>query len=315
MNNLNVDINIVNSIDTKIKHNCSHLDLWFYGRESENFIYYEDNFFGLKNQILLKNLLDEPEITVSKSCLWVDKFYPPRSRGSVQNLIDSVARIKNIQNGYLPIHAACVSNDEHTILIPAYPNVGKTLSCLQLLKEGYKYISDDTVLVDKNGYASLTSFPSAIHYKDFLKFVSPSDIGDLKYYQTLLRAKIHDSNKILSRIIQPPKIALGEIFPNKNKAKVDTIATVEIGPKKTEKINEFNMTEKIMNINNYSLSKLNNPLIWAYSYFNDDFSIEDIEITNWENLCDFVENSDKHYTLSCNDKNWIKVFEEILNEK
>ena len=309
MNNLNVDINVVNSIDSKIKHNCSRIDLWFYGRQNEDFIYFEDTIFGLKNQILLKNLLDEPEITISKSCLWVDKFYSPRSRGGIQNLIDSVTRIKQIQNGYLPIHAACISNDEHTILIAAYPNVGKTLSCLQLLKEGYKYISDDTVLADKNGYAYLTSFPSAISYRDFLKFIKPSDIGKLKYYQTLLQAKIYEINK---RIIQQPKISLAEIFPVECKAKVDTIATVEIGPKRIEKLDIFDVTTKIMNINNYSLSRLNNPLIWAYSYFNDDFNVEETENINWVNLWDFVENCDKYYNLSCNNKNWIKMFEEIL---
>lgn len=312
MKDFNVDINIVNSIDTNIKHDCSRIDLWFYGRENENFIYYEDIFFGMKNQILLKNLLDEPEITVSKSCLWLDKFYPPRSRLSVQNLIDSVTRIKQIQNGYLPIHAACVSNNEHTILIPAFPNVGKTLSCLQLLKEGYKYISDDTVLVDKNGYAYLTSFSAGIGQRDFLKFIKPNDIGKWKYYQTLLRAKIYESNKIVERLIQPPKIALGEIFPTKDKAKVDMIATVEIGPKRIEKIDKYVMCDKILKINNYSLSRLNNPLIWAYSYFNNDFTVEEIENMNWTNLFGFVESSEKYYSLSCDNWEWIKVFKEII---
>ena len=312
MKDININFEVVKSIDTNIKHNCSRIDLWFYGRKNENFIYYKDIFLGLKNQILLKNLLDEPEITVSKSCLWLDKFYPPHSRLSIQNLINSVTRIKQIQNGYLPIHAACVSNDEHTILIPAFPNVGKTLSCLQLLKEGYKYISDDTVLVDKNGYAYLTSFSAGIGQRDFLKFIKPDDIGKWKYYQTLLRAKIYESNKIVERLIQPPKIALGEIFPTKDKAKVDTIATVEIGPKQIEKISMYDMISKIMKINNYSLSRLNNPLIWAYSYFNNDFNIEEIEAVNWMNLWDFVENSDSYYSLACNDWKWIKVFEEIL---
>ena len=309
MNNLAVDINVVNSINSNIKHNCSRLDLWFYGRQNKDFIYFEDTIFGLKNQILLENLLDEPEITISKSCLWVDKFYAPRSRSSIQNLIDSITRIKQIQNGYLSIHAACVSNDEHTILIPAYPNVGKTLSCLQLLKEGYRYISDDTVLVDKNGCAYLATFSSAISYKDFLKFISSSGIGVLKYYQTLLKAKIYEINK---RIIQQPKISLAEIFPVKTKTKVDTIATVEIGPKHIEKIDMFDMTTKIMNINNYSLSKLNNPLVGAYSYFNNEFNVEEIENINWINLFDFVESCDEYYNLSCNDKNWMKLFEEIL---
>lgn len=214
-----VSIKVVKSIDSNIKHNCSRIDFWFYGRQNENFIYYEDTFLGLKNQILLKNITTNPEITVTKSCLWLDKFYPPRSRGSISSLIDNITGIKQIKEGCIPIHASCLSKNDQTLLFPAYPNVGKTLSTLQLLKEGYGYISDDTVLVDGNGFAYLTSFPSAIGYNDFLKYIHPSDIGKAKYYRTLLRVKIIDSNKILNRILSPPLISLGDIFRKKRKSK------------------------------------------------------------------------------------------------
>lgn len=310
-----VDYKVVKEIDSSIKKDCSRIDLWFYGKENENFIYFEDTLLGLKNQILLKNLNDKPEIQVSKSCLFLDKFYPPRSRGSIQGLINDVTKIKQIQDGYLSIHAACVSNNKHrTILIAAYPNVGKTLSSLQLMMSGYKYLSDDTILVNKNRYAYLTSFPSAIGHRDFLRFINPSDIGKWKYYKTLIRSKIYESNKIIERLIQPPKLSLGDLFFTVNRAKVDTVFIVEIGPRKIEKLSCSQMCEKITKINQYSLSRLNNPLIWAYSYFNDDFSVDEIENYEKINLMKFLEDCDEFYSLSCNDWKWNNIMIPLIEK-
>lgn len=304
------NIKIVNRIDETIKKECSRIDFWFYGKQESNFIYFEDTFFGLRNQVLLKNLLGDVEIQASKSCLWLDKFYAPRSRGSIQNLIDTAIRIKQIQKGYIPIHASCLSRNNQALLFPAYPNVGKTLSTLQLLEEGYKYISDDTTIVGRDGIAYLTSFPSAIGYKDFLKFINPSEIGKLRYYKTLLKAKIYESNKVLSRMVHPPLISLGNIFSTAEKAKVDSVIIIEIGQKKIEEIDKRKMEDKIIKINNYSLSRISNPLILSYSYFNDDFSVDNIERQERNNLRSFLDNCNKYYSLSCNDWNWIKLFKE-----
>jgi len=303
-------IEVVNRIDESIKKDCSRLDFWFYGKENEDFVYFEDYFFGLRNQILLKNLLGDTEIQVSKSCLWLDKFYAPRSRGSIQNLIANVTRIKQIQEGFLSIHSSCVTKNNQALLFPAYPNVGKTLSALQLLKEGFMYLSDDTTLVDRDGMAYLTSFPSAIGYKDFLRFIKPNEIGKLKYYRTMLKAKMYESNKILGRILNPPLISLGEIFPTKGKVKVNKVITIEIGREKAKEIDRWEMEDKIMNINSYSLSRINNPLILTYSYFSDNFSVDNIERQERSNLRSFLDNCDEYYSLSCDDWNWIKLFRE-----
>ena len=303
---------VVKTMDSDYKRNCSRLDFWFYGRHNEDFIYFEDIFLGLKNQIYLKNLLGATELRVTKSCLWLDKFYPPRSRQSIQNLIVSIDRIHQIQEGKLYTHAACVSNDDTTILIVAYPNVGKTLSTLQFLKEGWKYISDDTVLINNKGYAFLTAFASAIGYKDFLRFINPSDIGWWKFHQKLIMAKIHHLNKAIERVTNPPLLKLADLYPTKKSAKVDVVVTIEIGPKRIKKMSLSEITEKITNINSYSLGRINNPLIWAYSYFNDSFSINKLENKEKANLMSFLENCDNFYSLACNNWNWINMIKAIL---
>ena len=292
------------------KDGLSKLDFWFYGREGEEFVYFEDNLFGVKNKVLLKCLEGKTEIYATKSVLKIDRLYAPRSRGSLYDLINTVIRIKLIQKGCLNIHASCLAKNDSAILFAAFPNVGKTLTTLQLLKEGFKYISDDTVLVDRNGNAYLTSFPSAIGYEDFLKFIKPADIGTWRYYRALIKGWIIKKSNILHRIMQPPLICLGDIFETVDKSKVDVVCTLEIGERRIEEVDKEYMVERITAINDYSLSRINNPFIFVYSYFNN-FSIAEIERKQRENLLEFLRGC-KCYSLACNDWNWIALVKEVI---
>lgn len=300
-------------LDTKIeKNSCSRVDYWFYGRQNEKFLYYEDTFFGLKNKILLKNLENDPELTVSDSCLLMDKVYPPRSRRSIAELYGMIERIELINQGYAVIHASCVSNGINNLLLPAYPNVGKTLSCMQLLSNGYKYLSDDTIKVDTEGNAYLTSFPSAVGYYDFLRFIEPKSIGKIKFAKFMLRSRLMKTNKLIERLLSPPLLELGKLYGTKEQTKPNKVCILEIAPKKIEKIDRDLMLERITKINQYCLPCVStNPVIQAYAYFNDSFSAYGIEKKEKANLEKFLSHCDDFYSLACNDWNWLKLFKEV----
>jgi len=291
------------------KSTCNRLDLWFYGRYNENFILYEDKFLGVNDQILLQDIETDPKITVSKGATFLDKIYSPRSRGSIQQLVDTISRIQFLNKGFLSIHAACLAKDGESILIAAFPNVGKTLSTFQLIKEGYKYLSDDTALVDTQGNAYLSSFPSAVGHYDFLQFIRPENIGKQRYYSMLLKSKLYESNKLFGRLFNPPLLELGKIFPSEDKVKIKTVVSVEIGPKRIEQLSMKDIIQKIDKINAYSLGRLTNPIVDAYAYFNNYnhhyyYNIEQ------RNLMRFLGNCENFYSLSCNNWNWIDVFKE-----
>lgn len=311
--NADITLNLVDNINIP-KKNMSRLDYWFYGKEAEECVLFEDTFLGLKNQMLIQNIEQNTEkttkITFNKEVIKLDKYYPPRSRKSLNDLINSITELKLIEKGYTHIHASCLSKNGKALVFAAYPNVGKTLSTLQLLKQGYKYMSDDTILVDRNGNAYLTGFPSAIGYNDFLKFINPEDIGKSKYYKILIRTKIMDSNKLVNRLVKPPLISLGNIFKTTEKSKVTTLCTLEIAPEKIVKPNRDEMVEKVTNINNYSLSRLNNPFIWVYSYYNKNFSVQKYEELEKENLRIFLNNFDNYFSLACNNWNWLEIFKK-----
>ena len=305
-----ITIEVKKDIDFS-RERLSRLDFWFYGKEGGNFVYFEDRIFGVKNKILLKNLNGQTEVFCNKSVLMLDRFYPPRSRKSFNDLIDTIIRIKQIQKGYLNIHAACLSKDSSAILLAAFPQMGKTLSSLYLLKAGFKYISDDTVLVDSDGWAYFSPAPSPIH-PDFLEFIDKNQIKRWQYYKIRFKNALIKKSSFLRRIVEPPKISLLDIRNNEgvDRSKVDVACCLEVGERRLKKVDKEFLAKQIMTINRYSMERIDrNPFILVYSYFND-FDMEKILKLERDNLLSFLEDC-SCFSLACDDKNWISLFREM----
>jgi len=293
------------------KKGLSRLDYWFYGKEGEDIVYYEDIVFGVKNKVLLKNLDEKTEVYVTKPTLRLDRFYPPRSRRSFSDLIDTIIRIKQIEKSFLNIHASCLSKDGSAILLAAFPQMGKTLSTIQLLKDGFNYISDDTVLVDSNGNSYLTPSDLDIHY-DSLKFINKKEIGTQKYYKILLKTWLMKKSRFINRLLKPPKINLLDIEDNEmtRKSRVEIACCLEIGERQIKEVSKEYLAKKILVINAYSLPRIyTNPFVWVYSYFND-FDVNKINGKEKENLLGFLYGCNC-YSLACNDQNWISLFKDM----
>ena len=293
------------------KRGLNRLDYWFYGKEGGNLVYFEDNLFGIRNKVLLENLEGKTEIIVTKSVLMLDSLFVPCSRKSFIDLISTVVQIKLINAGFVPIHAACLSKDDSGLLLVAFPRMGKTLSTLQLLKEGFKFIGEDTVYVDNKGNAFFIPTLSAIHY-DFLKFFNQKKISTWEYYKILTKSWIMEKNQFINRIFEPPKINLLDMVDNTSlrKSKVKNVCSLEIGERSIKEVDKECLTKKILAINRYSLPRIDtNPFIWVYSYFNG-FDIERIMEIERRNISAFLDGC-KCFSLACNDKDWISVLKEI----
>lgn len=118
-------------------------------------------------------------------------------------------------------------------------------------------------------------------------------------------------SKILNRIFNPPHINLTEVkkYESIEKSPVDTVCIIEIGKRKISEVSEEFLAEKISFANGYSISRISNPFIWVYSYFND-FSLFELEETEKKNLLSFLRGK-KCYSLACDDWNWIEILREI----
>ena len=300
------------TITSQIPTNLITVDNWFHAKHNEDFVFFNDTFLGLKNLILLKNLNSPTTtITFNKNVLRLDKIYPPRSRKSLHNLLHSIIKIKLIEKGYATLHAATLSKNNKGTLLLAFPNVGKTLSTLQLLKDNYKYLSDDAVHVHKSGTACLTKFPSAIGYNDFLKFIEPNDIGKTYYYKKLIKAYIITQNKLIERVCRHPHLTLGDIFNVELSTPITNVCVLELGPKKITEITTKELLQLRAPIDSYSLGRFNNPFLFIYDYFNG-WSVEMIENLEKENVKQAFTSIHKSYRLSCQNWDWIEVIQEAL---
>jgi len=295
------------------KNKLKRIDWWFFGENNGKAVYFDDTFLGLRNIIVLKNLYEKTTtIVFNKNVRLLDKFYPPRSRKSIKDLIDAVISIKQLQKGIIPIHAACLAspNGDEAILLAGYPNIGKTLATLQFLERGYRHLSDDVILVDSDGVAYKNAFPSAVGYEDFLRYATPKEIGRFKYYSFYLKGYPMAKSKILNRLIRPPLIDLSTLTRVKtaDKATVKTVYIIENGENCIEKLSTNEAHNLISNINRYCIGEINNPVIDTYNYFNPS-RVFWIEQEKQKILSEFLRNK-PCYRVSCNDFNWWKILNE-----
>ncbi len=289
----------------------SRHDLWFYGKEGEDFVYYNDRIFGMKDKVLVKNLKGKTEIKATKSTLRVNL----RSRGSLFDLVEAVIDLKLLKSGYSVLHAACLSKDGSAIVLTGFPNIGKTLSTLYLLKNGFKYLSDDDNLLDYKGNAYCYPTTSAIGYEDFVKFIGPESVGKGFYYRVLLKTWIMNKSKIIPRIFNWPKLFLPDSgYELTDKSKVNIVCSLEIGERKIKQIEPKELVPKILVMNDYSRPRIHqNPFMQVYAYFND-LSFAELYEKEREILLNILRNC-RCYSLACNQRDWGSVLSEVLSRE
>ena len=285
-------------------------DRWFYGKDGEDLIYYEDKLLWVNDKVLVRGIKNKPtEIIVTKSVL---KF-SPRSRGSLSDLIESIIDLKFSEMGFATLHAGTLSKNGSAIVLVGFPNVGKTLCTLYLLIDGFRYMGDDNGMIDKDGNVYCYPSTSSIGYHDFLKFIKPKDIGKLRYYKHLLRV-LPMRIKIIERLFNYPEIYLPDIerFGQEDKAKAKVVCSLEIGERKIEEISKESMVKKIEMINDYSRPRpTQNPFLWIYAYFNTDFNLHDFVRKEEEIIMSFLKYC-KCFVISCNERDWGNVLREVL---
>jgi len=306
------DPDIIIKIDKDVdfsKQGLSRHDIWFYGKEGADLVYYVDRLFGRKDRVLIKNIAGKPtEIHATKSATRINL----RSRGSLSDLIETVIDLKFLKAGLFTIHAASLSRNNSAILLAGFPNIGKTLCTLNLLKKGFSYLGDDNGVIDRNGNVYCYPSTSSIGYHDFLKFIEPEDVGRWNYYKYLFRV-LPMRNKIIERLFDYPEIYLPDIkkYKQADKAKAWITCCLEIGEREIKEVNKEELAKKIWISNNYSRPAIiQNPFMHVYAYFNNmDFA----DIIKMENdiLLSFLSNS-KCFIIACNERDWGSVLDEVL---
>ena len=113
-------------------------------------------------------------------------------------------QIMLLKYGYSFIHAAAVSKNKETLLLPSWGGVGKTACVSKLVKNGYKVLGDDLNIITENG--EIYGFP-----KKFILYFYHKDL-----FPEVFKKNAPKSNSVINEIytkIIPPVKRFLRFFP------------------------------------------------------------------------------------------------------
>jgi hypothetical protein len=142
------DIRIVGNPEEYIEDKYEQFSTYF--KVSDEDIFYEREYIGLKCKMLIKGIRSNKIIVyVNQTYLFFVKFKMDNLYPVGVHLMD-VFLLNIISKGNLVVHAASLYNPrtDDAFLIIAPPDTGKTYSTAMLIRNGYKFIGEDLSYYD-----------------------------------------------------------------------------------------------------------------------------------------------------------------------
>ncbi len=262
--------------------------LFYYSDEIK--VYNDENnimsLFQKKRIYPIGSLYANCIICSDKILLEVSRFYYDIIKFKIENLLPPGIVLKDltylllILNNYLPVHSSSFAiNEKEAFLILAPPNVGKSYTVMQAIKDGFYFLSEDISIVDKNGniypvvYTSTyTHEVSKLKYLSLLAYYLPQNVEPMgkKYKNKLL-----EYSKI-------KKIFILESFKEKSIEHLKKAFTYSI--------NKEEIVAKILTLNKDEFKVFNNKIILSYFYLTNSISkFNNLELELIENLVKNVE--------------------------
>ena len=318
-------INVVDDIDPDLKDAVKLRD-GFYGAENERWVYLSRNFFRKRIEIFLRNLEDQTELWINRNLIRLIKMsFPPRDLFTFWNLVNAVSLTKLLQKNCTFVHAASLDYNGHGILLPAYPNTGKTVTCLKLLSQnvpndtingGIRVLSDDLTLLDSSGFSyELKSFmASLVAIKESgidirTKFTTLKRLSDsLSFY--LSKLPFFPVYRYIGYIDVKQRISNRQA--SVNKSKIDLICILEKGADEVKKINKDDALRKIWSINRRELYLFPSSIIWTYFYFNNDLQLPELQNRERMIIKNALDNAECYILRVSDNHSYVLLLQDFL---
>jgi hypothetical protein len=276
---------------------------FFYGEKNGNAIYFERPLLiGQSAKMLVEFFDEKTRITVNNSYikfvrLKIDNLYPAGVH------LNDIVIIGLLKHGFTPLHCSCITKNNVGILISAPPDTGKSLTSFLATERGYNFISEDIAIINKEtAYPTITS--------TFLHFAPK------KSYSHKLHEFISKLVPILA-YIHKPQLNLLDSFPNlhvQNNTPIKKICFLEKGEESIQNISKNDAMRKLLIINRNEFSYYKNPLIFAYSYLNENLDVNEL-MKKEEEILRAIVNTNECFVLKSNEpKNYIKMIDTIMKD-
>jgi len=273
---------VVNEIKVD-KTKAKRIGLYYFGSQDGNWLYYESSLFGIKLQVLIKNL------TGKKTEVFMTKpYYLAKRPTTLWRDIHSFLQIKLLQKNALFLHSACISSQADGFLISAFADTGKTLTVLKCLEnKAFHYVSDDLVIVDNDGFA--WSMPRLINF-DSLKRA-----GYLKNQSVLRKNLFSKISKMPLLFTYAEPIDAIDIYKAlnltiKEKTRINKIFFLENDDESSELISENVAAWRLRLLNKIEFSYFP-EIVYVYSYLNQFFDYCRLEKTQDDLISNLSRNA------------------------
>lgn len=256
------------------------------------------SLFGLKATWSLRNLLERPtEVYINRTYRTLSKtiLTMPISTAFPDNsYIQMIMHVKLLYKNHAFLVGACFEPNDRTtaILISSMGGMGKTTTLLKALKEmSGRYLSDDMVIIDKDG--TIYSYPKPIRFR---RINVP-----LFAFETYM----------------PPAQAIGST-PIASSSQIGTICLLERGVEnKVQQLDRKEAQNKLLAITRKLLPYYMERTLLAYSYMDSSFNLDNLMQTETKIISQFLSHANI-YTLTCNSKkssSYVRLLKDLINEQ
>jgi len=173
------------------------------------------------------------------------------------------------------------------------PGVGKTLTLVRAIEQGFQYLADELVIADGNGYLHACPNISSLAYA--LGSIPASHRthkkGHLKAgYQNFLSRRI----PVVGSVLEWPYLSISSLIADVkmvDKAKAKYIFLLARGRSHIEKLPPREALRILTAMNNAEFSYYDNPILCGYSLLNPWLNLSELRHTEEELLWTLVSNS------------------------
>lgn len=277
---------------------CTKIAHGLYCCEYEKLVVSTISLLAFKATWAVKRLLGKPtEVYISPTYRMLSKTLLKMPISTVfpdHAFIQMIMHIKLLYNAHTFLVGACFEPNDTTpaIIISSMGDIGKTSTIFQALKEiGGKYLSDDMIIVNKEG--TVFSYPKPIRIR-----------------------RINVPLVALERYVDPIQI-VGSKERIKRESKAGTLCFLEHATENEVKpLDREDALAKVLAINRKLLPYFMERTLLAYSYMNPQFSLSKIMQKEAEILRQLLKHVDC-YVLKCslkNPKGYVELLRNLINE-